>query len=623
MICQQCGMQIPDGTKFCTFCGAKVTNMVAAAAEPVQEAASDMQQAFAPEAEAPMMYEEAPAAPVQDAPFMQEEPAPVPVQDTPFMQEEPAPAPVQDVPFMQETPAQPFNPQPQPQFNPQPQGQFQPQPQPQFQPQGQFVPQGQPGQFQPQGQPQFQPQGQPQFQPGPYGPGPQQPGQFGPQGQPGQFQPGPYGPGPQNVPTGGKPGKQPKQPKQPGKKGGKAGLIIGIIAGVVVIAGIIAAILLFSKKKAPDVTVNLNDYIVVEFTGYDTLGEAEAYIDYDQLRTDFADKLVWTGKKKQQPTDKLPIDYLVDNVYVMLDNYYDLSNGDTIEVTVYDYFSSYEESYPDAYANNAVIQYTDEKITVQGLKEAETFDPFEGAVITFTGKEGDSDMTYEWRSDLAVMNDLYITYDFDAWTLHNGDVVKFYIYGYDEYSASYLIGQYGMIPSRTEYEVTVSGLSTEHYITDTAEIPTEVVEGLKSAYQSWAQSDWGNLSAYGLSLKNITYLGYTYCTLKEGSYDIDQNAIYAKFQVEVNYTNPSNQPATFTYYTYANISDLYVNADGSITFWEGTYDDFYGPSSSSFFQVDLNNNNVLTCYGFQTLDAMNQSIATDRSTNYNLVEVTP
>lgn len=65
MICPNCKKEIPDGTKFCTYCGAKVTEESAPAQEPTTHPAQATQRPAPQPAPAPQTQ---PAAPQQPAP---------------------------------------------------------------------------------------------------------------------------------------------------------------------------------------------------------------------------------------------------------------------------------------------------------------------------------------------------------------------------------------------------------------------------------------------------------------------------------------------------------------------------------------------------------------------------
>ena len=268
--------------------------------------------------------------PAEQATPVQEQPAEqeTPVQEQPAEQE----TPVQEQPAEQKTPAQE---QPQ-------QGQFQSQPQ-----QGQFQSQPQQGQFQ--GRPQ---QGQFQGQP--------QQGQF--QGQPQQARP----------------------PKKPFKMTKQLwALLIAVIA--VVVVAIVALVVVKNQKKK----VNINDYISVEYNGYETAGTA--YVDFDE--TGFSEAVIKAQGKKLKNVKSLDdLDWsdltdlmgssnwdLIDSITFDVKPDSDLSNGDVVTVTASwneDYDSldvgdtvtlTVDESEENALANGYKFTQTSKEYTVSGV----------------------------------------------------------------------------------------------------------------------------------------------------------------------------------------------------------------------------------------------------------------
>ena len=63
--------------------------------------------------------------------------------------------------------------------------------------------------------------------------------------------------------------------------------VIGIAVGAVAL--VVVALILFATKKT---TVNLNKYITVSFSGYDTLGRASYDFDTVAFRKDYKDKII-------------------------------------------------------------------------------------------------------------------------------------------------------------------------------------------------------------------------------------------------------------------------------------------------------------------------------------------
>lgn len=568
MNCPQCGSPIMDGAKFCTTCGAKLQAPVA---EAMQQVVNEAPVTPVYEAPAAPVYEE-PAAPVYEVPAAPVYEAPAVSASAPVYEEPAAPAYEEPAAPAYEAPAAPVYEAPAETASA-----------PQYQ-QPQAYAYQQPQQFQ---QPQYQ---QPQYE---------QPQQFQYQ-QPQQFQQPPF----QGMPA----------PEEAPKKKGKAGLIIGIIAGVIALAAVVIVLITFlGKPKVEDVTVNLNDYINVTFTGFSGDGEADVAFDANKLKADFEDSLVWTCKKKNMPEETV-VDLLCENISVYLDNYYGLSNGDTVTLDIYDFFSDYGEFLPDYYANNAVIVYENSTVKVEGLEEATTFDPFEGATVTIEGTEGDTWVTLNLREDLEAMDYLYITTDDDTWELKNGDVIHYYIWGYDETEQDLMISLYGMYPSVTTWEYTVSGLEREGYITDVADIPvasfTSSLVAAATNYlatEVYAQQDFID---GGVAFVGVKDLGYYYFTPLEGHYPLDQNIFYAIMEVSADITKEDNSVEHFTYYYLTRITDLYLNADGTVTFYESTYDDYgEGFGNGEFPEFEYSwDDNIWTGTGALTLNELTAQI---------------
>ena len=304
-----------------------------------------------------------------------------------------------------------------------------PKPQPEVQPQQNAEPQGQPlsqGQpvpqmQQPQGQqiPPVQPYVQPQGQQVP----PAQP-YVQPQGQ-----------------------QIPPKPAAPAKKK-KKWLIPVIIVGAVtlLLVGALIFLILFVFKNQK-VTVDFNNYLDVTFEGYDGYGEADWTLDEQSFREDFGDKLKWT--KKGFDTD--PVEVVLNSAYPSLSEVFDLKNGDIIDI-VWELNTEVSE-----YINVELVA-EDRSLTVSGLSEAKTFDPFETLEITYSGHNGSGRVeNAEFTGTDPVYDSLYLDSDWwDYENLSNGDEISFSIDidGLEDY----LVLEYGMIPSVTSKTVVVEGL---------------------------------------------------------------------------------------------------------------------------------------------------------------------
>ena len=462
------------------------------------------------------------AAPVQEQPAEQE----TPVQEQPAEQA----APVQGQP-QQETPVQ-GQPQ-QGQFQSQPQqGQFQSQPQ-QGQFQGQF--QGQPQQGQFQGQPQ---QGQFQGQP--------QQGQFQGRPQQGQFQ--------------GQP-QQARPPKKPFKMTKQLwALLIAVIA--VVVVAIVALVVVKNQKKK----VNINDYISVEYNGYETAGTA--YVDFDE--TGFSEAVIKAQGKKLKNVKSLDdLDWsdladvmgssnwdLIDSITFDVKPDSDLSNGDVVTVT-----ASWNEDYEKK--AGVKILSKEQEFTVEGLEEVKEVDPFEDIEVTFSGTPPYVYPDWTNNSDDDYLRYLWFNFeDYDS--LDVGDTVTLTV---DESEENALANGYKFTQTSKEY--IVSGVDS--YVTSAADISADNLDSMKNEATDALDAYFANNNSY-IGNSGFSYEGSYYLVAKNSDTWGDTNVLYLVFSTTVTSAENAFEP-TVVYFPvkYTNIMAL---SDGSQNF--NTYGDIEG-----------------------------------------------
>ena len=520
--CGNCGTQVGDDADFCPNCGQKLKGEMEQPAEqaaPVQEQPAEQ------------------AAPVQEQPAEQE----TPVQEQPAEQE----TPVQEQPAEQAAPVQ-GQPQ-QGQFQGQPQqGQFQSQPQ-----QGQF--QGQPQQGQFQGQPQ---QGQFQGQP--------QQGQFQGQPQQGQFQGRPQQGQFQGRPQQGQFQGQPQQarpPKKPFKMTKQLwALLIAVIA--VVVVAIVALVVVKNQKKK----VNINDYISVEYNGYETAGTA--YVDFDE--TGFSEAVIKAQGKKLKNVKSLDdLDWsdltdlmgssnwdLIDSITFDVKPDSDLSNGDVVTVT-----ASWNEDYEKK--AGVKILSKEQEFTVEGLEEVKEVDPFEDIEVTFSGTPPYVYPNWTNNSDDDYLRYLWFNFeDYDS--LDVGDTVTLTV---DESEENALANGYKFTQTSKEY--IVSGVDS--YVTSAADISADNLDSMKNEATDVLDAYFANNNSY-IGNSGFSYEGSYYLVAKNSDTWGDTNVLYLVFSTTVTSAENAFEP-TVVYFPvkYTNIMAL---SDGSQSF--NTYGDIEG-----------------------------------------------
>ena len=502
--CGNCGTQVGDDADFCPNCGQKLKGEME---QPAEQAT--------PVQEQPAEQE----TPVQEQPVEQE----APVQEQPAEQE----TPVHEQPAEQKTPAQ-EQPQ-QGQFQSQPQqGQFQGRPQ-----QGQF--QGQPQQGQFQGRPQ---QGQFQGRP--------QQGQFQGQPQQGQFQ--------------GQP-QQARPPKKPFKMTKQLwALLIAVIA--VVVVAIVALVVVKNQKKK----VNINDYISVEYNGYETAGTA--YVDFDE--TGFSEAVIKAQGKKLKNVKSLDdLDWsdltdlmgssnwdLIDSITFDVKPDSDLSNGDVVTVT-----ASWNEDYEKK--AGVKILSKEQEFTVEGLEEVKEVDPFEDIEVTFSGTPPYVYPNWTNNSEDDYLRYLWFNFeDYDS--LDVGDTVTLTV---DESEENALANGYKFTQTSKEY--TVSGVDS--YVTSAADISADNLDSMKNEATDALDAYFANNNSY-IGNSGFSYEGSYYLVAKNSDTWGDTNVLYLVFSTTVTSAENAFEP-TVVYFPvkYTNIMAL---SDGSQNF--NTYGDIEG-----------------------------------------------
>ena len=269
---------------------------------------------------------------------------------------------------------------------------------------------------------------------------------------------------------------------------------LAVVGGI---AAIVAVILIVTNITS---TINLNDFVTIEVDGYNGYGTAFISVDWDAMEAKYGDKVKFSKEAKEGLgafggfLDGISaFDSLRASVDVSLDTDEGLSNGDEIHYTwdVDDELFQYV---------SCKLKYTEGTYTVEGLKEAETFDPFADLTVTFEGISTNGELNMEYAGE--ELN----PYDFScdtAYGLANGDTVTITL---DDYLVEYCLMELGKIPSAMEKTYTVEGLS--EYVTDFSAIPQEFLDSLKKeaedAIYAYTAQEYGS----DYTLGELTYGGY-------------------------------------------------------------------------------------------------------------------
>ncbi len=323
-----------------------------------------------------------------------------------------------------------------------------------------------------------------------------------------------------------------KQGEAKGKKGKKkliTGIIIGIVALIsafLLLIGIVIAVLVWPKK------VNLNDYVVVEFTGYETVGYGTAYFDYQAFIEDYGNKIKYSRAMENSGYGDVytlfgatPADAFYDCIDVTLSQTGNLSNGMEVSLVWNCNAQVMEEAF------NYGIKYKDETYTVEGLEEVEMFDPFENVSVNLSGISGDGDAIIVWEDNSGVYEGLSLSYSQYS-GLSNGDTITVTVKTWGDV-IEYCTSNYGVCPSATEKEYTVSGLG--EYVSSGEQITQDAFDSMIAQGMDTYSAFFAQTHDSQDTIDEISYQGYYLLTPKPGVENYD-GFVYIVYKIRANWT---------------------------------------------------------------------------------------
>ena len=366
-------------------------------------------------------------------------------------------------------------------------------------------------------------------------------------------------------------------------------------------AGIAAAVMVLCTAAfsgCGTVTVALNDYLTVDFNGYDTVGTAKASLDIDSILRDNADDL------------KIDADNFVsaltayDDFYSKLDGKLDkneeLSNGDKVKFTWNDIDT---KKFKGKYS--VKLKFSDAEFVVSGLEEAEKFNPFDYINVTYEGFAPYGKLNIKKEGNMPVS----VAYEADkADHLSNGDKVIIKATGYDNFE-EYCLSR-GYIPTATEQEFTVGGLAS--YAGKIADIPTDSFDKMDAHAQDSLNADVAKNWSKSDTFKGMKLIGNYFLTPKDPSISTDKyNYIY--FIYKVTAMNMETE-TDFDYYFYARYDSIILLEDGTCSFDLSNID---YPQSGWFTFSDTFKVGGYTYAGYEDIDTLFNKLITSKIDKYS------
>lgn len=387
--------------------------------------------------------------------------------------------------------------------------------------------------------------------------------------------------------------------------------VIIILTAACVAAAIIIGLAMSVKPK-----INLNDYVTISYDGYDTMGTATASLDIDGLV--FAIVGDEGGDEEKQYQAEMAVSALLgnENLEGELDKTEDLKNGDTVTYT-WDISDGAKKDIEDKLGYT--LKYEDITTTVEGLQEAEPFDPFDRLKVIFSGIQPNGTVEIDDGGD-----GWYSTFTADPNDgLSNGDNVTIYYTpnGYDPRDnekalEEYCISSAGKIPTETKKTYTVSGLDA--YLTTLSDLTDGQFDILKQETNDTFEAYFARqYDPKYVKTNKMEYVGRYLLTKKKQDTYGNANTldlIYKITQIFYDQQADSTDKKSHTYYLCASFVNLTFNDKGV------TYDSCTVLGDYQNIKVGDDWGTNYSYIGYEDSTAMHTELVTANKADYSVEE---
>ena len=303
-------------------------------------------------------------------------------------------------------------------------------------------------------------------------------------------------------------------------------------------------------------TVQLNKYVKIEASGYESMGTASYSFDYDAFEKDYSGKIKLNSKSSDEISalgllsGESIEDILLDVcVSQKLDHTEGLSNGDVVTLKW-----NCEDTLADEYFN-CKLDYSDITYTVSGLEEVDSFNPFDYVEVSFSGISPNGSVTITPNYDQAEIQ--YINFTSDKISgLKNGDTIT--VKAYMSVPTDTFVEKFGSVPEKTEETYTVDSLS--FYVSSIEDIPQDMMEKMISqgedAFRAYVANEWDKPE----NLISVTFAGDYFLTAKTGQNASTNNMLYLVYKIQATNTEPEQ---TVDFYYYVVFDDIIKLSDGT------------------------------------------------------------
>lgn len=318
---------------------------------------------------------------------------------------------------------------------------------------------------------------------------------------------------------------------KPAKSGKGKSKLIGI--GIVAVLAIV--LIAFVGSKLGGKKVDMKDYVTVSFSGYNTVGTAYYELDRVGLRLDMVNLISPTASE----TDIL--NNLINDMSIRLSTTSDLSNGDSVEVTI----SHNAERFKKL---GLKLTNTEWKVKVKDLEKPTKLDAFENIELIYNGIAPKMSV-YAETNNVSGMN-LYYNIEPNS-GLNIGDTITVTL-GNDAQSLLYQ----GYEVSETSKEFTVE--SGDRYVTDPAEMTKDGLNTLKQETSDAIEAYFAQNASY-IGATDIKYLG-TIVQMPKDNNSWSSNTVYVIYTATV--SSVSGNFDAQTVYLPKSFTDVIIYEDG-------------------------------------------------------------
>lgn len=312
-----------------------------------------------------------------------------------------------------------------------------------------------------------------------------------------------------------------------------------VIAGIAGVCLALVVVILFVTRKP---TINLNDYLTVEVSGYDTRGTVSYDFDDEALKEDYGD--IIEKKMDKETLSKFGMNKYAKFIGVQglimncIDGSFDkrseLSNGDTVTFS----WECDDEVAQETFG--VKLKYSDVEVEIEDLEVLDIVNPFEDVKVVFTGAEPNIEAEIVYENENAE-NDMFSLIVVPSKMLSNGDKVVLRLE--NNYEEEYYTRKYGIFLTETSKEYIVENMPK--YITEDRDLKAENVQNLLTEAKTMLKQE-SDAYVYMYN-KNYWYTSSS------------TNRLYMLFQVK-------KQDGMLDYYKIVTFDNLMVSGDGEISY---------------------------------------------------------